>query len=58
MVDVGIHLNDEGKLCGDVRFSEAEPVVDAITPVPGGVGTVTTSVLVGHVVEAAEKTLL
>ena len=58
MVDVGIHVGDDGKLCGDVRFAEAEPVVEAITPVPGGVGTVTTSVLVGHVVEAAEKTLL
>ena len=57
VVDVGIHVNEEGRLCGDVRFAEAEPVVDAITPVPGGVGTVTTSVLVGHVVEAAEKTL-
>ena len=56
VVDVGIHVNEEGKLCGDVRFSEAEPLVDAITPVPGGVGTVTTSVLVGHVVDAAEKT--
>lgn len=55
VVDVGIHVNEEGKLCGDVRFSEAEPLVDAITPVPGGVGTVTTSVLVGHVVDAAEK---
>ena len=55
VVDVGIHVNEEGRLCGDVRFAEAEPVVDAITPVPGGVGTVTTSVLVGHVVEAAEK---
>ena len=55
VVDVGIHVNEEGKLCGDVRFSEAEPFVDAITPVPGGVGTVTTSVLVGHVVDAAEK---
>lgn len=53
VVDVGIHVGDDGKLCGDVRFAEAEPVVDAITPVPGGVGTVTTSVLVGHVVEAA-----
>ena len=52
------HVGDDGKLCGDVRFAEAEPVVEAITPVPGGVGTVTTSVLVGHVVEAAEKTLL
>ena len=57
VVDVGIHVNEEGRLCGDVRFAEAEPVVDAITPVPGGVGTVTTSVLVGHVVEAAEKKL-
>ena len=57
VVDVGIHVNEEGKLCGDVRFGEAEPVVEAITPVPGGVGTVTTSVLVSHVVEAAEKTV-
>ena len=55
IVDVGIHVNEEGRLCGDVRFGEAEPVVEAITPVPGGVGTVTTSVLVSHVVEAAEK---
>jgi methylenetetrahydrofolate dehydrogenase (NADP+)/methenyltetrahydrofolate cyclohydrolase len=38
-----------------VQFAAAEPVVDAITPVPGGVGTVTTSVLVGHVVQAACK---
>ena len=55
VVDVGIHVTDEGRLCGDVKFDEAEPVVDAITPVPGGVGTVTTSVLVGHVVQAAAK---
>ena len=55
VVDVGIHVNEEGRLCGDVRFGEAEPVVEAITPVPGGVGTVTTSVLVSHVVEAAAK---
>ena len=55
VVDVGIHVNEKGKLCGDVKFSEAEPVADAITPVPGGVGTVTTSVLVGHVVQAAAK---
>ena len=57
VVDVGIHVNAEGKLCGDVRFAEAESMVGAITPVPGGVGTVTTSVLVSHVVDAAEKTL-
>ena len=55
VVDVGIHVNAEGKLCGDVQFAAAEPVVAAITPVPGGVGTVTTSVLVGHVVQAAWK---
>ena len=55
VVDVGIHVNEEGKLCGDVQFDAAEPVVDAITPVPGGVGTVTTSVLVGHVVQACKK---
>ena len=55
VVDVGIHVNEEGKLCGDVKFAEAESIVDAITPVPGGVGTVTTSVLVGHVVQAAAK---
>ncbi len=47
--------NAEGKLCGDVDFAAVEPVVDAITPVPGGVGSVTTSVLVGHVVEAAMR---
>ena len=58
VIDVGINWNDEkGKLCGDVKFEDAEPVVAAITPVPGGVGTVTTSVLVSHVVEAAKKTL-
>ena len=55
VIDVGINVNDEGKLCGDVVFEEAEQIVDMITPVPGGVGSVTTSVLVGHVVEAAER---
>jgi len=58
VIDVGINWNDEkGKLCGDVKFDDAEPIVAAITPVPGGVGTVTTSVLVSHVVEAAKKSL-
>jgi len=57
VIDVGINVNDEGKLCGDVDFAAAEPIVAAITPVPGGVGTVTTSVLVSHVVEAAKRTL-
>ena len=57
IIDVGINVNAEGKLCGDVAFDEVEPIVDDITPVPGGVGSVTTSVLVGHVVEAAARTL-
>ena len=58
VIDVGINWNEQkGKLCGDVLFEDAEPVVAAITPVPGGVGTVTTSVLVSHVVKAAAKTI-
>lgn len=55
VIDVGINVDAEGKLCGDVNFGDAESIVAAITPVPGGVGTVTTSVLVGHVVEAAAR---
>ena len=45
----------KGAIAGDAVFEEVEPVVEAITPVPGGVGSVTTSVLMKHVVEAAEK---
>lgn len=55
VLDVGINVDEEGKLCGDADFDAVEPIVDAITPVPGGVGGVTTSVLMKHVVEAAEK---
>lgn len=55
VIDVGINVNAEGKLCGDVDYAAVEPIVAAITPVPGGVGSVTTSVLVGHVVEAAMR---
>ena len=58
IVDVGIHVSAEGKLCGDVRFDAVEPIAAAITPVPGGVGSVTTAVLAKHVIEAAEKTVL
>lgn len=57
VIDVGINFDDEGNMKGDVDFAAAEPVVAAITPVPGGVGTVTTSVLVKHVIEAAKKTI-
>ncbi len=56
VIDVGIGWNQEKqKLCGDVRFEEAENIVTAITPVPGGVGGVTTAVLCKHVVEAAMR---
>ena len=55
VIDVGINVNEEGKLCGDMDYAAVEPIVDSITPVPGGVGSVTTSVLVGHVVEAAMR---
>lgn len=56
VIDVGIGWNEEkGKLCGDVRFDEVQQVARAITPVPGGVGAVTTSVLVSHVTEAAKR---
>lgn len=54
VLDVGIHVNKDGTLCGDTRFEEAEPVVEAITPVPGGVGAVTTAILAQHVITAAE----
>lgn len=54
VIDVGINFNDEGKMVGDVNFDEAAEIVDAITPVPRGVGSVTTSVLCKHVVEAAD----
>ena len=57
VIDVGINVDENGNLCGDVNFEEAENIVSAITPVPGGVGTVTTAVLAKHVVEAAERTL-
>ena len=57
VIDVGINVNPDGSICGDVRFDEVEPRVRAISPVPSGVGSVTTAVLCKHVIEAAEKTL-
>ena len=57
VLDVGINFDTHGKLCGDVNFDEVEPIVGAITPVPGGIGTVTTSVTMAHTVAAAEALL-
>ena len=58
VVDVGINVDAEGKLCGDVDFESVENLVDAITPVPRGVGSVTSAVTVGHTVQAAERALV
>lgn len=55
VIDVGIHVDADGKMRGDADFDSVEPVVAAVTPVPGGVGTVTSTVLAGHVIEAAAK---
>lgn len=55
VIDVGINVDENGKLCGDVDQAAVENVVARLTPVPGGVGTVTTSCLAQHVVRAAMK---
>lgn len=57
VVDVGINALPDGGLVGDVDFEAVEPLVSAITPVPAGVGSMTTAVLCKHVVEAAERAL-
>ena len=57
VIDVAMNRNEQGKLCGDVDFDQAEPIVDALTPVPRGLGTVTTSVTMAHTVTAAEAAL-
>ena len=56
VIDVGINWDAEkGGISGDVAFEDVEPYVRAITPVPGGVGSVTSCVLIGHVIEAAKR---
>lgn len=52
VIDVGIHRNENGKLCGDVDYEAVEPVAGAITPVPGGVGPMTIAMLMNNCVEA------
>lgn len=56
VIDVGISVNTEGKLLGDVEAESAMDTAGAVTPVPGGVGSVTAAVLMKHVIEAAENT--
>ncbi|MBO4725058.1 MAG: bifunctional 5,10-methylenetetrahydrofolate dehydrogenase/5,10-methenyltetrahydrofolate cyclohydrolase [Firmicutes bacterium] len=56
IIDVGINWDDaKGKISGDVDFEHVEPIAHALTPVPGGVGAVTSCVLISHVVEAAKR---
>lgn len=50
---MGINVDGKGNLCGDINYDEVAKIVDAITPVPGGVGSVTTSVLLKHTVDSA-----
>ena len=66
IIDVSVNWDEnkinskgtKGAMAGDAVFEDVEPIVSAITPVPGGVGAVTTSVLISHVVEAAERSRL
>lgn len=55
VLDVGMNRNDEGKLCGDVDFAGVREVASAITPVPGGVGPMTITMLLVNTLEAAER---
>lgn len=55
VIDVGIHVKNDGTMCGDVKFDEVEPIVENITPVPGGVGGLTTALLVKHAVDASMR---
>ncbi|MCR5530060.1 MAG: bifunctional 5,10-methylenetetrahydrofolate dehydrogenase/5,10-methenyltetrahydrofolate cyclohydrolase [Saccharofermentans sp.] len=58
VLDVGMNVDEEGKLCGDVDFAGVSETVDSITPVPRGVGSVTTSVLLKNTVTNASRTIL
>lgn len=57
VIDVGINRNADGKLCGDVDFSSVEPLVSYITPVPGGVGPMTITMLLKNTLTAAKEQL-
>ncbi len=55
VIDVGMDRDENGKLCGDVDFAEVEPIAGAITPVPGGVGPMTISMLMKNTLTAAKR---
>ena len=55
VIDVGMNVDEEGKLCGDVDYEKVSEIADAVTPVPGGVGSITTAILLKHVVDNAGR---
>lgn len=55
VIDVGIHRDQNNKLCGDVKYEEVEPIASAITPVPGGVGPMTIAMLMSNCVQSIEE---
>jgi methylenetetrahydrofolate dehydrogenase (NADP+)/methenyltetrahydrofolate cyclohydrolase len=57
VIDVGIHRREDGKLCGDVDFDSVAPIAGFITPVPGGVGPMTITMLLMNTIESAERTV-
>ncbi len=55
VIDVGIHRDENNKLCGDVRYEEVAEKASAITPVPGGVGPMTIAMLMSNCVESLDR---
>jgi len=55
VIDVGMNVDDDGKLCGDVDYEKVSGIVGAVSPVPGGVGSITTAILLKHVIINAER---
>ena len=55
VIDVGMNVDENGKLCGDVDYEKVSGIAEAATPVPGGVGSITTAILLKHVVDNAER---
>jgi methylenetetrahydrofolate dehydrogenase (NADP+)/methenyltetrahydrofolate cyclohydrolase len=50
-----MNVDEEGRLCGDVDYEKVSEIADAVTPVPGGVGSITTAILLKHVVDNAGR---
>ena len=55
VIDVGMNVDEEGKLCGDVDYDKVSEIAEAVTPVPGGVGSITTAIILKHFVVNSER---